>query len=232
MATVICFRGADTPRQASQCLSAYMALVERRYSKTLETTATDEQIAASVPAFKSGENLKGAMTGQTYRKTLKGKLKEFGLVDYEDGRRSRTATVYTFPALKRLLDGSPPPDWPEGGKAYAKKGKRKPPKGGKSVNTDCNRYSLPTTNTVLNGSGSVQQLPTYRVTEKDRVSSCIEEGSSISSPQKQNHHVSGQSAPSCPNCQRPLSHSWKSGGLEWWDCPCGWHGNLSEDIPF
>lgn len=261
LVSVVCSVCASQPKDSAQAQAAYYVLAARRNRETGTTTTTDEDVAQSVPRYAKGGRLLGRMTAQSYGRTTKKNLKAWGLVDFQDGRKSRTATTYTFPAFKRLLEGVAIPELVEQPKQERAKTKPKPGKGRKAPKEGAIKAPGPTcaqgqrtgqrgdypTNEVItfNGNHHVSQViasnsigrnhsglgTTNRLTDKNRLRG-MEEGSNIPSPRKQNHHVSGQSAPSCPNCQRPLSSSWKSGGLEWWRCPCGWHGNLSDDIQF
>lgn len=82
-----------------QMLAAYMFLVSIRDSEKLIAIASNEEVAAHVLKRCGGETLGEA----AYRRNIKGKLKECGLVDFPSGKGGReAATVYTFPAFMRL----------------------------------------------------------------------------------------------------------------------------------
>ena len=82
-----------------QMLAAYMFLVSIRDSDKLTAIASNEEVAAHVLKRCGGETLGEA----AYRRSIKGKLKECGLVDFPSGKGGReAATVYTFPAFMRL----------------------------------------------------------------------------------------------------------------------------------
>ncbi len=82
-----------------QMLAAYMFLVSIRDSEKLIAIASNEEVAAHVLKRYGGETLGEA----AYRRNIKGKLKECGLVDFPSGKGGReAATVYTFPAFMRL----------------------------------------------------------------------------------------------------------------------------------
>lgn len=82
-----------------QMLAAYMFLVSIRDSDKLTAIASNEEVAAHVLKRYGGETLGEA----AYRRNIKGKLKECGLVDFPSGKGGReAATVYTFPAFMRL----------------------------------------------------------------------------------------------------------------------------------
>lgn len=82
-----------------QMLAAYMFLVSIRDSDKLTAIASNEEVAAHVLKRCGGETLGEA----AYRRNIKGKLKECGLVDFPSGKGGReAATVYTFPAFMRL----------------------------------------------------------------------------------------------------------------------------------
>lgn len=81
-----------------QMLAAYMFLVSIRDSEKLIAIASNEEVAAHVLKRCGGETLGEA----AYRRNIKGKLKECGLVDFPSGKGGReAATVYTFPAFMR-----------------------------------------------------------------------------------------------------------------------------------
>ena len=82
-----------------QMLAAYMFLVSIRDSDKLTAIASNEEVAAHVLKRCGGETLGEA----AYRRNIKGKLKDCGLVDFPSGKGGReAATVYTFPAFMRL----------------------------------------------------------------------------------------------------------------------------------
>ena len=82
-----------------QMLAAYMFLISIRDSDKLTAIASNEEVAAHVLKRCGGETLGEA----AYRRNIKGKLKECGLVDFPSGKGGReAATVYTFPAFMRL----------------------------------------------------------------------------------------------------------------------------------
>lgn len=82
-----------------QMIAAYMFLVSIRDSDKLTAIASNEEVAAHVLKRCGGETLGEA----AYRRNIKGKLKECGLVDFPSGKGGReAATVYTFPAFMRL----------------------------------------------------------------------------------------------------------------------------------
>lgn len=82
-----------------QMLAAYMFLVSIRDSEKLIAIASNEEVAAHVLKRCGGETLGEA----AYRRNIKGKLKECGLVDFPSGKGGReAATVYTFPAFMQL----------------------------------------------------------------------------------------------------------------------------------
>lgn len=82
-----------------QMLAAYMFLASIRDSENLTAIVSNAEVAAHVLKRCGGETLGEA----AYRRSIKGKLKECGLVDFPSGKGGReAATVYTFPAFMRL----------------------------------------------------------------------------------------------------------------------------------
>lgn len=83
----------------TQMLAAYMFLVSIRDSEKLTAIASNAEVAAHVLKRSGG----GTLGEAAYRRNIKGKLKECGLVDFPSGKGGReAATVYTFPAFMRL----------------------------------------------------------------------------------------------------------------------------------
>lgn len=83
----------------NQMLAAYMFLASIRDSENLTAIVPNTEVAAHVLKKCGGETLGEA----AYRRNIKGKLKECGLVDFPSGKGGReAATVYTFPAFMRL----------------------------------------------------------------------------------------------------------------------------------
>ncbi len=102
----ICTGEADSLNVAYQVLCAYLFLAARRNSDTATTIATNEEVARHIPRIRGS----GTIQEGHYRKSVKQRMKKWGLVDYEPEKYgSGKATEYRFPILEGLMtDGGKP----------------------------------------------------------------------------------------------------------------------------
>lgn len=96
----ICANKADSIGTAYQVQCAYLFLASRRNSSTATAIASNEEVAEHVPKIRGS----GTIQEGHYRKKVKQRMKEWGLVDYVPEKYgSGKATEYRFPVLESLI---------------------------------------------------------------------------------------------------------------------------------
>lgn len=103
----ICSTCADTAGRAMQTVSAYFVIASLRRNDTAIASATDREIAASVPKLRGA----GCVGVDAYRKQVKPLLVAWGLVTCTQPKQTgngRKPTTYGFPMLEKLMKGIQP----------------------------------------------------------------------------------------------------------------------------
>lgn len=103
VASYVCWNRAASPAEAAQAMAAYFFLASCRMNSEGTATVPDKEVAEVVPKLRGA----GYLTPSGYCKGVKRRLREWGLVSYQDapqnGRRGREPTVYGFPMLDEHL---------------------------------------------------------------------------------------------------------------------------------